>query len=392
MQTFDWIVVGNGLAGAALSYELARQGLSVLLLDQSLHPDSATRYSYGSIAYWAGTTPIACQLCREGMAKHRQLSAELEADTQLRDLDLLLTYPPDMDGDLLERQYAGLEMPPQRISAAEAHALEPLLNPASIAGAFTTRHGHVSPPALIRAYNQGFYRWGGTFIIAPVTGLVRIRDRITGITTATQAYASAQVAVTAGAFSRALLDQAQIQIPLYFTHDELIETPPLDLTLRTMVMPALNRRIKLELAASQPSQNSRWDQPGQEIVPTILDSGAVQFQDRHLCLGQISRTLTNLDAPVDAVTSEQQIRQAIACQLPALASVPGTWRRCHVSFSRDGLPLVGAVPGLTGVQVFTGFSSPFVLLPPVAERFARAMVGDADELLAAMKPGRFLQP
>jgi glycine/D-amino acid oxidase-like deaminating enzyme len=29
MQTFDWIVVGNGLTGAAASYELARQGHSV---------------------------------------------------------------------------------------------------------------------------------------------------------------------------------------------------------------------------------------------------------------------------------------------------------------------------------------------------------------------------
>jgi glycine/D-amino acid oxidase-like deaminating enzyme len=38
MQTFDWIVVGNGLTGAALSYELSRQGLSVLLLDRSMHP------------------------------------------------------------------------------------------------------------------------------------------------------------------------------------------------------------------------------------------------------------------------------------------------------------------------------------------------------------------
>lgn len=97
MQTFDWIVVGNGLVGAAASYELARQGLSVLLVDQHLEPDGATRYSYGGIPYWAGTCPLTRTLCEEGIAKHRQLSEELGADTQFRELDLLLTVAPDDD-------------------------------------------------------------------------------------------------------------------------------------------------------------------------------------------------------------------------------------------------------------------------------------------------------
>ncbi|QYO64063.1 FAD-dependent oxidoreductase [Leptolyngbya sp. 7M] len=81
-MTTDWIVVGNGLAGAALSYELQKSGFSVLLLDRSDHPESGTRYSYGGIAYWSGTTALMQQLCQEGITLHRQLSAELESDTQ----------------------------------------------------------------------------------------------------------------------------------------------------------------------------------------------------------------------------------------------------------------------------------------------------------------------
>ncbi|MEO1069033.1 MAG: FAD-dependent oxidoreductase, partial [Cyanobacteria bacterium J06638_6] len=266
MQTFDWIVVGNGLVGAAVSYELARQGLSVLLIDRALEPGNATRYSYGGIPYWSGSTELTQQLCEEGIAKHRQLSDELGDETQFRELDLVLTLEPESDPDAVAQTYAKCARPPQFMAAAQAQELEPLLNPDAIAGAFTIRHGHVSPTALIKAYNQAFQRCGGTYLIAPVTDLVRIKDRVTGILTAEQAYPAQQVLVAAGAFSRALLCQSHLAIPLYYTHAELIETPPLDLTLRALIMPAQTQRFALEAQASQPDIEAQWDQPGHEIT------------------------------------------------------------------------------------------------------------------------------
>jgi len=73
MQTFGWIVVGNGLVGAAASYELARQGLSVMVIDIALDPANATRYSYGGIPYWSGSTPLTQPLRPASMrpARHR---------------------------------------------------------------------------------------------------------------------------------------------------------------------------------------------------------------------------------------------------------------------------------------------------------------------------------
>lgn len=389
MQTFDWIVVGNGLTGAAVSYELARQGLSVLLVDQSLEPDNATRYSYAGVPYWSGTDPLTRQLCQEGMAKHRQLSEELEQETEFRQLDLLLTLLDDSDRAELEQQYSQFASPPRFISPQTAKDMEPLLNADALAGAFTVRHGHVSAAALVRAYNRAFQRLRGTILIAPITGLVRIKDKVTGLTTAEQAYPAKQVVIAAGGLSRQLLRQVGIHVPVYYTQAELIETPPLDLTLRTLVMPADTQRFTMEAAASQPETDALWDAPGHQVTSPILDSGAIQFRDGHLCLGQISRTLTQPDPEVDAAASESTIRQGIAAVLPDLAEVPGTWHQVLVSFSRDRYPLVGPIPGITGLQVCTGFSSPFVYVPPVAERFAKAAVGQADELLSAFSPGRF---
>jgi glycine/D-amino acid oxidase-like deaminating enzyme len=390
MQTFDWIVVGNGLTGAAVSYELARQGHSVLLIDRSLEPDSATRYSYGGIPYWSGTNVLTRQLCEEGLAKHRQLTEELGSDTEFRELDLLLTVPQGQDPEALTSQFEKFAMPPRLIAPETAQELEPLLDRGAIAGAFTVRHGHVSPRALIRAYNQAFLRLGGTQIIASVTGLVRIKARVTGVTTLEQAYPAKQVVLAAGAFSRRLLQDIGITVPLYYTHAELIETPPMELSLRTLIMPADSERFAMEAQASQSETAALWDEPGHEVTPPTLDSGAVQFRDGHLRIGQISRTLTALDANVNAAESERTLRRAIAQQLPALGNLPGQWRRVVVSFSGDNLPLVGPAPDVEGLHVFTGFSSPFVYVPPVAERFAQEVAHQQpDALLKAMAPARF---
>ena len=168
METFDWIVIGNGLAGAALSYELARQGLSVLLVDDG-NPDNGTRCSYGGIAYWSGTDAITKELCQAGIERHRQLSEELGLDTEFRELDLLLTFAPDVNGVELAEQYQRFEIAPQLISAQEAHELEPQLKLDAIGGAFTVRHGHVNPLKILDAFNQAFRQLGGQQMIAPVT-------------------------------------------------------------------------------------------------------------------------------------------------------------------------------------------------------------------------------
>lgn len=394
METFDWIVIGNGLAGAALSYELKRQGLSVLLVDDG-NPDSATRCSYGGIAYWSGTDAITKELCQAGIERHRQLSAELGATTEFRELDLLLTFVPDVDGAALVKQYEKFAIAPRLISAQEAHALEPQLKPEAIGGALTVRHGHVHPIKTLEAFNQAFRQRGGQQMMAAVTGLVRVKDRITGILTPNQAYAADNVVVAAGGYSRRLLNAAKLSMPLYHTHAEIIDCPNVESLLRTLIMPAVASRFDAEAKASAPDSDSLWDDSSShKIAPPILDTGVIQFLDGMTYIGQVSRFRTDLDpASIDAAQSEAAMRQGITAQLPCLTDVPGRWRHCLVTFSRDGLPLIGALPGVDGLHIFSGFTSPFALLLPIAQRFA-SWVNESeqsDSLIEQMLVERFQQ-
>lgn len=389
MKTYDWIVIGGGLAGSALSYELATVGFSVLLLDQYALPDNATRYSYGGIAYWSGTTELSRQLCREGIAIHRTLSAELDSSTQFRELDLLLTIAPDRSPEEVAEAYSIVEIQPTLISAADACDIEPLLNREAISAALHLKHGSVTPELVVKAYNQAFIRAGGDMQVAPVLELARQGDRVDGVITPDETYGATQVAVCAGAMSRLLLQTSGLAVRTYFSHAELINSTPTDLQLRTIVMPAELDRFAIEERAGQANVDALWDEPGHEIAPPIMDAGAIQFCDKRIRMGQISRVLTAPDADIDAKQSEQWIRTSVGKLLPALQEIPGEWHHCLVAFSGDRLPLIGSLPELEGVHLFTGFSNPFAILPPLARRYAKYMNGQADDIIEQLTPARF---
>jgi glycine/D-amino acid oxidase-like deaminating enzyme len=374
MKNYDWIVIGGGITGAALAYELTKKDFSVLLLERDAASQNATRFSYGGLAYWAGTNDLTRQLCREGIERHRILSAELDADTEFREIDLLLTIDLEDDAKKIAANYAHFAIPPQLLTAAEAGDLEPLLNKSAIAGALRLPHGHISPTAANRAYFQALLRLGGTVEIAEVIGFVESENRISGVKTAEGNYGCENAVVCAGGWSRNLLKSAGISVRIYFTRAEILETAPVDLQLRTLVMPAALKRFELEAESSKIEFDRLWDEPVKELAPPILDSGAIQFKNGSLRVGQLSRTLSDLNAKVDRAASEAAIRAGIGKVLPDLANLPATWHDCIVAFSADRLPVMGPAGDRTGLHLFSGFSNPLAIVPALAERFANGAI------------------
>ncbi|PHJ68222.1 FAD-dependent oxidoreductase [Nostoc linckia z18] len=374
MKTYDWIVVGGGITGATLAYELRKAGFGVLLLEEYQIPQNATRYSYGGLAYWAGNTPLTQQLCEDAIARYHILPQELDADIEFRELDLLLTISAGSNAEAIAKLYSNCAVVPRLLTPKAAGELEPLLNQQAISGALTVKHGHIHPQKTAQAYIQAFLRGGGEVQVNKVLQILE-----NGVQTTNATYHSANIAICAGGLSRQLLKSAGISFKIYFTHAEIIETAPVDVRLRTLVMPANVQRYYLESQSTEFEQ--LWNEPGNEPIPAILDAGAIQFQDGSLRLGQISRVLTDPNAEVNSQASEQWLRESVAEILPALGNLPGTWHHCLVAFSNNQIPFMGAIPGFENIHVFSGFSNPLVIVPPLAERFAKFAAGKEDTII-----------
>ncbi|PAX53978.1 NAD(P)/FAD-dependent oxidoreductase [Brunnivagina elsteri] len=384
-KNYDWIVVGAGFTGASVAYELIKKGFAVLLLEQNPKPDNATRYSYGGLAFWSGSTALTRQLCDQGRQRYGILSSELNADIEFRELDLLLTIDRESDPDVVCQSYGHVAQPPRLLSIKEACLLEPLLNPDVISGALTVRHGHIEPEKTAQAFIQAFLRLGGELVISQVLQLNSFQKSIT-VTTTTGIYKSAKIAVCTGGISRKLLQESGISMQTYFTHAEILETAPTEIKLSTLVMPAKLQRFQLEANSTQ--NDEFWCNDGNEIETSILDTGAVQFLDGRFRLGQISRILVNPNATVDAKISEHWLRSHLSQILPGLASLPAIYHHCLVAFSKDNLPIIGSIAEHENIYIFSGFSNPLVFIPPLAQRFANSISGHDDEIIHQLSPNR----
>jgi glycine/D-amino acid oxidase-like deaminating enzyme len=388
MSAYDWIVIGGGITGAALAYELQNVGFVVLVLERDRYLQGASRLSYGGIPFWSGTDETTRQLCQEGSVKHQNLSSELGFDTEFRKLDLLLTISPHDDRDVQAKSFGRLEFPPTLLSPSESLELEPLLNIQAIAGSWLFPHAHVNPLALCEAYKQAFLRLGGIWLnekVLEVTGQT--------VRTSQAEYICGKTAVCAGGIARSLLGQSGIQAKLYFTHCEVLETEATDLELRTMVMPASNGRLDLESRISQPDLESFWQNqqalPDRDFSSLAIDVGAIQFGDRTIKIGQPSYVHPDPEFKSNPIQNEKMLRDRMAKILPKLAELPGTYNHCLVAFSVDSLPLIGELP-LSNIYLFTSFTSPTIYVPPLAQHFAQSFAAEnKNELLTKFSPSRF---
>jgi glycine/D-amino acid oxidase-like deaminating enzyme len=381
MNNYDAIVIGAGLTGSALGYELAKKGLQVLLLEKDPTVNNATIYSYGGIAYWCGTDELTTRLSNEGINIHRQLSEELEGDTEFRELDLLFTIDCEQNPQQVAKEYQQFHIKPQLLDVESTVALEPLLNQDAIAGALRFPHGHVNPQQTILAYQQALLKLGGKITQEQVIEIERRGDKIIGVKTNQNNYSAEEIIISAGAFSRSLLQQLGINLPIYFSHAQLIKTEPTDIKLSTLIMPATTKRLDIEKQVAQMANTSLWEHSSDQIQADVLEPGAIQFVDGSFCLGQISQIITNLNSQVEAKLSEERIRNAISKILPSLSSLKGQWHNCQVAFSYGQPFQVRKISTITGLSIFSGFTSPFVFVPPLAKHFADYLTTGKNELI-----------
>ena len=381
MTVYDWIVIGGGITGSALAYELSKKAFKVLLLEKDIRADNATVYSYGGLAYWSGTTPLTRQLGQEGLELQRNLGKELSADTEFRELDLLLTVNADNDPQAVATNYSQFAIKPEILDRKQACEIEPLLNYNAIAGVLKLPHGQINTHKTTIAYQQALLRNGGMIRYERVTGFLRHKDTIQGVITTNNTYHSANTVVCGGGLTHSLLKTTGIKTRTYFTHAQVIKTKPVDIPLKTIVMPAEQKRFALEATARDLEREAAWENPNNRVVRSILDTGAVQLNDCSLLLGQISAIVTNPHYSLDNATAEEQIRQSVARILPTLAKVSGTCHNCLVAFNTEKIAMIGNLKNHRGIYLFSGFTSTMVFAPPLARRFANWVSGETDPIV-----------
>jgi len=364
----DIVVIGAGIVGCAIAYELARRGASVLVVDDRPVGMGATQASAGVLAPYIEAreegpllelTTRSLDLFDQFVARVRSASGMPVAYRRTGTLDVA------MDEDTMGRFRSASEALARRgvraelLDAKAARTEEPQLNCEILGGLLIPIQGFVAAADLTRALAAAAGRHGARFIergrVARISG--SHGDLVVG--TDRGSLVAKGVVVAAGSWS------GQIEIE--------------GATARVPVRPVRGQLLQLA-----------WNGPPLGRVIWSERCYLVPWEDGTLLVGA-----TVEEAGFDERTTTVGVRDLIeaACEL-----VPHTWSATFVAAraglrpaSADELPVIGPSSVVPDVMYATGHYRNGVLLAPLtAELVADAMLENRfDPLLAATSPQRF---
>jgi glycine oxidase len=367
-RTRDVIIVGAGIVGCSIAWELAKAGLKVCLLERGGIGEESSAAAAGMLSGQHGVTNFGAryELHRQARELHAVLADELRELTGIDVgfcrwgiLDLLFTPGEARAADrcyTLQSQ-AGLRV--ERLTREEALALEPTLSPDILGGVRYLDEAHVHNGHLTIALGEAAGRAGAEVRSGqPVIGLVRQGDRVVGVRTPQETLHADTVVVANGAWAADLVAALGLRLPVKPVRGQM-------LALRTVP-----RSVQQVIYGRHMYVVPRPD--GETLIgATVEDFG---FRKEV--------TLAGLE----------ELVQAGRRIVPGIMSQPliRTWAGLRPG-SPDGLPLVGPVDGCAGIFLAVGHHRNGILLGPMTGVLVKQWLVDRfpSPHLDLLRPDRF---
>jgi sarcosine oxidase subunit beta len=236
METADAVVAGGGVVGCALAYQLARRGLSVVLVErEELGSQSTGRCAGGVRQQFSSETNVRLQ--RLAVRLLLSFHEETGGHADFRQVGYLFVLTrPDQAEDFRELVCAwhgyGLEEA-RWVDAAEARELVPVLAVDDVlGGTFCPSDGLASPADVTAGYAAAARRHGARlWEQVAVTGIDVAGGRVRAVRTDAGDVATPVVFDCAGAWSAEIGKMAGVEVPVrpfrrhIFVTDSFPEVP-----------------------------------------------------------------------------------------------------------------------------------------------------------------------
>lgn len=367
---FDAIIVGGGIIGLSVAWNLQREGLQTLVLERGAAGQEASWMAAGMLCPVAEahfTERELLELSLRSMALYPDFVRDLEAASGLPvEYNTTGTLVVAMDSDevrvlrrLLEFQQE-LELPAFWLSGDQCRVREPKLSSRALGGISAPQDHQIDNRRLVPALVKALASIGGRVRErTPVVELLFEKGRVSGVRTPAARLPAKHVIVAAGAWSRQLKG-----LPDGFV-------PP--------VRPVKGQLICLDMNPSEPV-----------IEHTIRGRRAyvVPRRDGQLLVGATSEE-KGFDRDPTAGGIYELLR-GVCELLPTVADIPVAEFRVGLRpGSHDNLPILGPCD-VEGLLFATGHHRGGVLLAPVtAWALARTILdGEPPEAITPFRIGR----
>jgi sarcosine oxidase subunit beta len=371
----DVVVIGGGLFGTSIAYQLCRRGAGrVLLLERDALGSGDSGRTFGMVRRHYSNA-VTALLALRGSHTIMHWGEEVGVgDSGYVETGYLLPVPEALVEAARDNvaRLAALGLETSFVDPGEIAGIEPLLALDGIAGAaYEPDGGFADANEMMLGWFAAGYEHGleARFRCA-ATALIVEGGRVRGVRTPEGDIACDRVVLATGAWARELLRPVGVDVPI-----------------------ALKR---VQVAVLR--------QPAGAPRPNVVCSDAVTNVVVRPDRGALFCAVTYFgDEPLDAADDcdhdaspgyEQAIRRALRERYPALAGA--AWQRGWAGaydYSPDWNPIVGEAPGIEGLHLALAWSGHgFKLSPAVGEVVAAEVVGDEPVIdVTALRPTRFAE-
>ncbi len=240
-KTADVVIVGAGIQGCAVAYNLAKMGCKdvVVIERNTVSSGSTGRCGAGIRAQWG--TEMNCRLGIASIEIFENLSEELGMDIGLHQGGYLMIAYKKSEFEQLKKNVElqnKLGIKSKIVTEDEAKEICPLLNTEGAVGfTFHQRDGHADPMLTTFAYAEAAERLGvKIYKFTEVIGIDVENGKIKGVNTS-RGYISTRVVVNcAGGYSKEVAELAGVDIPTYSERHEILVTEPIERVSEPMLM------------------------------------------------------------------------------------------------------------------------------------------------------------
>ncbi len=341
----DVVIIGGGVIGCAIAYELSKGKAKVLVLEKDQVGSGASYASAGMVAPLEDH-PEEREALDLGVKSFRMYRSFIEEVEETAGMSVECLESGIMRVALNEEeataakagldlgQRLGIEM--HWLDEREAHEVEPLLGPAVMGATFSPAEPHLTPSRLVEALRRAAVVHGATFREqSPVFGLARNGSRLSGVRLAQEVVPTDKVVLATGAWTCQAGDWLGLELPIFPVRGQVVY-------INKMARP-LGHAVNHSSGFAVP----RGD--GTTLVGTTREHAGF---DPRVTVGGVASILTRI----------QEL-------LPSIADTTINHTRAGLRpWSTDYLPVLGPAPGAEEVIIASGHFRSGILLTPVTAR------------------------
>ena len=365
----DIVIIGAGVIGASIAYQLAKRNQNVVVLERSDLVGGSSGACGGMVFLQSKSPGPHLNLALESVKRFQDLENELEADIEFQNNGGMIVIETEEQLEAIKQfvekqKKSGLDV--SLLDRQQARDRAPALSEAIIGSTFSPMDGQVHPIFLTFAFiNAAQKRGARLFTDTLITGIGKTAHAVTSVKTNRGEIETNVIVNAAGIHAPEIGAMAGLEIPIRPRRGQLLVTEAVEPVISTCILSAQYIAAKFD--------------------PSLAEKGGGGTSIEQTANGNMILGSTREFVGFDSNTTFEAIRTILAKVTSMIPAV----KDMHIirtfaglrPYTPDGLPILGRVDALDGFYMAAGHEGDGIALSAITGEILADLIVDNHEIV-----------